>query len=96
MEETSHVEKWEYAMLLVVPWLDGWQYEPLDDRGNRAEWVDVRQGPNLFDPPGLNDFGAKGWEVVGVIPETHLYADDGRSLHSTKTVLLLKRRKPQG
>lgn len=96
-QAATTVSQWEYLLLEVVPWLDGWEYRPLDDKGNpldeREKFALGFWAEEFFSPPGLNDFGAQGWEVAGVVPEMHLY-DRGRAFHSNQeTVLLLKRRK---
>ena len=95
--EQPKTAQWEYLLLEVVPWLDGWQYIPLDDRGlplDQKQRMELRIDGDVLNPPGLNAFGDRGWEVAGIVPEMHLY-HHGRAYHSSqKTVLLLKRRKP--
>jgi hypothetical protein len=88
------LDQWEYLMLEVVPWLDGWQYHTLDDRGIPQEHLDFPYDWEAMKAPGLNAYGEQGWEVAGVMPEMHLYDREGKPYHSTRqTVLLLKRRK---
>lgn len=91
------LDQWTYLMLEVVPWLDGWQYVPLDDKGlplEHAQRMALGVEKDPLNPPGLSAYGDLGWEVTGVIPEMRLYSH-GQAFHSTqKTVLLLKRRKP--
>lgn len=88
------MEKWEYlaAQIAYFNSNDGWGYVILDDKG-------VRTGNGAYLVYGLNQLGADGWELAGVLEAAMSARPDtpgGSPVLSTQgpPVLLFKRRKP--